>query len=264
MSPLVCKRIVVSGFVQGVGYRAYVRSMALKLGVRGRVRNLDDGRSVEIIALAPEEIMDSFIESLKLKGDGPLEPDVHAVKVHEHKVDSEEFPSFVVEYGHDMSPAEKEILERSEIGILAFSWMGKHLGNKIDSGFEKMGNKMDKGFNELGQKMDQLGQKMDKGFNELGQKMDQLGQKMEYGFSETGAKLDTISEKLDASIEKTEQFHRETVKKFEYLDVKYGEFGETMRRIEEKLDKIGDMEEDIREMKNAFIHLVDHFTKEKR
>ena len=246
MSPLVCKRIVVSGFVQGVGYRAYVRSMALKLGVRGRVRNLDDGRSVEIIALAPEEIMDSFIESLKLKGDGPLEPDVHAVKVHEHKVDSEEFPSFVVEYGHDMSPAEKEILERSEIGILAFSWMGKHLGNKIDSGFEKMGNKMDKGFNELGQKMDQL------------------GQKMEYGFSETGAKLDTISEKLDASIEKTEQFHRETVKKFEYLDVKYGEFGETMRRIEEKLDKIGDMEEDIREMKNAFIHLVDHFTKEKR
>lgn len=42
-------RIIVHGFVQGVGYRSYVRRMAGHLGVRGYVKNLDDG-SVLVIA----------------------------------------------------------------------------------------------------------------------------------------------------------------------------------------------------------------------
>ncbi len=43
---------VVHGFVQGVGYRAYVKGLAEKLGIGGIVMNQEDG-SVLIIAQAP-------------------------------------------------------------------------------------------------------------------------------------------------------------------------------------------------------------------
>ncbi len=36
--------IYIAGFVQGVGFRAYVRSKARKIGITGWVRNLSDGR----------------------------------------------------------------------------------------------------------------------------------------------------------------------------------------------------------------------------
>lgn len=39
----------VSGYVQGVGFRAFVRSRAIRLGLVGSARNLPDGR-VEVIA----------------------------------------------------------------------------------------------------------------------------------------------------------------------------------------------------------------------
>lgn len=42
-------RFLVSGKVQGVFFRASTREQALRLGLEGRARNLDDGR-VEVIA----------------------------------------------------------------------------------------------------------------------------------------------------------------------------------------------------------------------
>ncbi|WP_031408490.1 acylphosphatase [Thiomonas sp. FB-Cd] len=45
----VCKRFVVSGWVQGVSFRAHTRSKAVGLGIAGYARNLPDGR-VEVLA----------------------------------------------------------------------------------------------------------------------------------------------------------------------------------------------------------------------
>lgn len=46
--------VFVSGSVQGVFFRSNTRELAAKLGIKGFVRNLPDGR-VEVIAEGPEE-----------------------------------------------------------------------------------------------------------------------------------------------------------------------------------------------------------------
>ncbi len=45
---------LVSGRVQGVGYRAFAERQAKELGLSGQVRNLSDGR-VELVAEGTEE-----------------------------------------------------------------------------------------------------------------------------------------------------------------------------------------------------------------
>jgi acylphosphatase len=52
-------RMIVSGDVQGVGFRYFVRESARALGVRGWTRNLNDG-SVEIEAAGEPAVMEAF------------------------------------------------------------------------------------------------------------------------------------------------------------------------------------------------------------
>ena len=54
-------RAIVSGSVQGVGFRMSTRSQAQQLGVYGTVRNLNNG-NVEIIAAGETEAVDTLID----------------------------------------------------------------------------------------------------------------------------------------------------------------------------------------------------------
>ncbi len=55
---------VVSGRVQGVGFRWFAEREASKRNVRGYVRNLDDGR-VEILAQADGAALEEFRERIR-------------------------------------------------------------------------------------------------------------------------------------------------------------------------------------------------------
>lgn len=52
------QRLFVSGRVQGVGFRAFTRSVALRHGLRGWARNLPDGR-VDILLCGPASEIDN-------------------------------------------------------------------------------------------------------------------------------------------------------------------------------------------------------------
>ena len=60
----MCRRALVSGTVQGVGYRAFARRAALGLGIRGHAVNLPDGR-VEVLACGEAAALDAFIAELR-------------------------------------------------------------------------------------------------------------------------------------------------------------------------------------------------------
>lgn len=57
-------RYLVSGQVQGVGYRYFAMRAAEALGVTGFARNLADGR-VEVVAEGPEEVLAEFEDKLR-------------------------------------------------------------------------------------------------------------------------------------------------------------------------------------------------------
>ncbi len=57
-------RFLVSGRVQGVGFRYFARQRADRLGVAGFARNLADG-SVEVIAEGEKEALAAFEDALR-------------------------------------------------------------------------------------------------------------------------------------------------------------------------------------------------------
>ena len=69
--------VYISGFVQGVGFRAYVRSKARKLGINGWTRNLKDER-VEAVFQGEEEAINKL---LKFCNRGPFFANVTDVVV---------------------------------------------------------------------------------------------------------------------------------------------------------------------------------------
>ena len=63
-----CLVAVISGRVQGVGYRAFAADVAMRASLQGTARNMVDGR-VEVIAEGPENQLRTFLEDLRI---GPI------------------------------------------------------------------------------------------------------------------------------------------------------------------------------------------------
>jgi acylphosphatase len=93
MSDIIRRRVVVSGLVQGVFFRAYTRDAARGLGVTGWVRNLPDG-SVEAIVEGSPDRVQAMVAWLRR---GSPMSRVENVKVHEEQPTGE-FTDFGVTF----------------------------------------------------------------------------------------------------------------------------------------------------------------------
>jgi acylphosphatase len=79
------RRYLISGMVQGVGYRAFAERLARQIGVTGWARNLDDGR-VEVHANGTAGQLDDLEARLR---QGPRWAEVRGVEVSEAAVSHE-------------------------------------------------------------------------------------------------------------------------------------------------------------------------------
>lgn len=57
--------ITVYGYVQGVGFRWFVREQAQRLGCAGYVRNHPSGDRVEVVAEGPQTILETLLSRLQ-------------------------------------------------------------------------------------------------------------------------------------------------------------------------------------------------------
>lgn len=84
MSSVVCKRLLVTGKVQGVGFRASTLREATRIaGLRGWVRNLPDGR-VEIMVQGDQSKVHELVE---WSYSGPPASQVANVEVEDTRVE---------------------------------------------------------------------------------------------------------------------------------------------------------------------------------
>jgi acylphosphatase len=81
LMPIIRRRVLISGMVQGVAFRAYTRSTARQAGVFGWVRNLRDGR-VEAVIEGDVEKVNTVIAWCRR---GPSSSRVEEVKVYEER-----------------------------------------------------------------------------------------------------------------------------------------------------------------------------------
>lgn len=82
--------ILISGDVQGVGFRQFVKYQANKLNVKGWVKNLDDGK-VEGMFIGERNNLETLVEICRK---GPFLAKVTDVKTEE--IPDEEFESFEI------------------------------------------------------------------------------------------------------------------------------------------------------------------------
>ena len=76
---MIARRALVSGRVQGVGFRFFAERAARSAGVKGWVRNLPDGR-VETVAEGEEDAVTRYLEKI---GRGPFGGSVAGLQVEE-------------------------------------------------------------------------------------------------------------------------------------------------------------------------------------
>ena len=88
----VAKKYIVSGLVQGVGYRFFAERVANQLGICGYAKNLWDD-NVEVYAIGDEASLEEFKRHL---AEGPRSASVTAIEESEAPVNSR-YTRFVIE-----------------------------------------------------------------------------------------------------------------------------------------------------------------------
>ncbi len=117
--------IIVDGWIQGVGYRAFVKRVASQLGLKGLVRNLPEGK-VEVFCEGTLPQVNKLLKMMSYRGrkDDPLSAYVENISVYKegekgYRGAWKKYGEFDMDYGFKIqSPVNRALLEHLESGTL--------------------------------------------------------------------------------------------------------------------------------------------------
>ncbi len=117
--------IIAEGWIQSVGYRAFVKRVASQLGLNGLVRNLPDG-TVEIFCEGDLPKIDLLLKKMDYKGkkDDALSAYVENLSIYREGEKGyvgpwKEYKGFEIDYGFNVpSPVDRALIEYLESGTL--------------------------------------------------------------------------------------------------------------------------------------------------
>ena len=197
---MVRAKIIVSGRVQKAGYKDTVDEIAYNLGLKGYVKNLEDG-TVEVVCEGEKKDIGGFVEKIKVR-EYPIF--VESVKV-EYSKSTGEFKQFDIIREKDMTEATYERMD-----MAARYMRGMH--TEMKDMHQDLGGKIDSMHHDL--------------------KEEQIG------------------------------MHHDMNKRFDWIAEKYGDIGAGIASIKDDLKELKNMRNDVKEMKDPFAKLVNHFVKE--
>ena len=192
--------IRIRGNVQMAGFRTFIKNTAASLNVTGFADNLEDG-SVNIVCEGREEAMSEFIDSIKEKP-----PSFASIK--EVNVAYEEYKGEFTGFerrGADVPGEEIEMLTVMK----SFNKKAEKMVGILSSVDERLGN--------IEGKQDQTLEKQDETI----------------GIIKTG--VDEMRAFREENKTILQDFHQDTIQRFDSLDVKYGRIAKNIERILEEL-----------------------------
>jgi len=215
-------RLVIEGNVQGAGYRAMVKNVARRLRIKGLVRNLDDG-NVEVFCECDKKTLNKFIKIIDRKGDPEQPFSLNVEKINVYREGDVNCVGLPKKFGLFETDYRMEIDP-----VHKDSLERSEIGILILS---SMHQDLKEGQNDLKEGQKSMHQDLKEGQNDLKEGQKSMHQDLK---------------------EEQKSMHQDMNLSFDRLDEKYGEFAK----------KMDSMDKSIKEMKDLFAKLVNHFVKE--
>lgn len=218
---LIRSRYIIHGDVQRVGYRDVVQKLAIKNGIKGEVRNLED-LEVQIIAEGTKEAISHFSNTINIQ-DFPI--NVESIEISEEAYTGE-FRSFKIIRG-DMG---EEMAERMDTAIQHLTLIGKYSKTAADNSttlIEMMHTSLDK--------QDQMLEKQDK----MLEKQDRMLQKQDQMIGKQDQMLGKQDDMISVQHETVDEIKGLRKDSKSYLEKEFSEIHKRLHSIENALNDAG-------------------------
>jgi acylphosphatase/archaellum component FlaC len=272
--------LIVSGDIQAVGYRKEVQKAAIQFNIVGYAKNMNDG-NVRVVCEGAKENLAQFREAIKIRKDRIYVDDI----VQDPELVTGEFHRFRIDRGHvsdeglqilmrldeglertklmhqDLSKGQMEMIDAHKETNKSIQVMDSHI-QVMDSHIHSMDTHV-QGMDSHIQSMDTHVQGMDshiqsmdthvQGMDSHIQSMDTHVQGMDSHIQSMDSNIQDLTKHKTETTEAVKAMDAHMSARFDNLDAKYGEFGDTMKGV--AVDMNG-MAVDIKDMKGSMIGMA--------